>query len=128
GYEDTSELALSASSDAVVPTVKTSPGRATGSGRSSSASAKLKMAQLAPMPMASERTEMMVKPGLLARIRTPYLTSCHSRSTERRPQRGFINPTSVSSVWLYPESHGLSRDYRPLGSTHRARLIRRLVL
>ena len=57
------ELAPSASSVVVEPTVSTSPGRATGSGRSSSASAKLKMAQLAPMPIASDRTATMVKPG-----------------------------------------------------------------
>ena len=72
---------------AVEPTVKTSPGRATGSGRSSSASAKLKIAQLAPMPIASDRTATLVKPGLPASMRQPYRTSCHSRSSPTNPQR-----------------------------------------
>ncbi len=43
-----------ASTEELEPTVKTSPGRATGSGRNSRASAKLKMAQWAPMPIASD--------------------------------------------------------------------------
>ena len=47
------------------------PGRAIGSGRKSSASAKLKMAQLAPMPIASDRTATAVKPGLAASMRQP---------------------------------------------------------
>jgi len=34
-------------------------------------SAKLKAAQLAPMPIASETTETAVKPGFLASIRQP---------------------------------------------------------
>ena len=63
-------------------TVKTSPGRATGSGRSSRASAKLKMAQFAPMPMASEKMAMLVNPGLPASRRHPYLMSCQKRSIQ----------------------------------------------
>ena len=53
-----------ASTEELEPTVKTSPGRATGSGRNSRASAKLKMAQLAPMPIASDKTAMLVNPEL----------------------------------------------------------------
>jgi hypothetical protein len=62
---------LSASREDLDPTLSTSPGRATGSGRRSSASAKLKMAQLAPMPMASDSTATVVNPGLAASIRNP---------------------------------------------------------
>src|SRR6185295_20184236 len=70
----------------VEPTVSTSPGRATGSGRSSSASAKLKMAVLAPMPIASDSTATAAKPGLPANMRPPYCTSCHTRSSHVRTQ------------------------------------------
>src|SRR5579871_1167686 len=45
-------------------------GLGTGSGRNSSASARLNIAELAPMPSASERTAMVVKPGVLCRIRS----------------------------------------------------------
>jgi hypothetical protein len=38
-------------------------GSGTGSGRSSKASAKLNMAEVAPMPMASEQTLTMMNPG-----------------------------------------------------------------
>ena len=55
----------------VDPTVSTSPGRGTASGRSSSVSAKLKTAQLAPMPIASETIETMVKPGSVAKDAKP---------------------------------------------------------
>ena len=68
------------------PTVKTSPGRATGSGRNSRASAKLKMAQLAPMPIARDKTAMVVKPGLAASSRKPYRRSCHDRSSQTHPR------------------------------------------
>src|SRR5471030_261348 len=70
------------------PTVSTSVGRATGSGRSSSASAKLKIAQLAPMPTASDRTAMLAKPGLPVSMRHPYWTSCHNRSSHTHAQIG----------------------------------------
>src|SRR5258708_38979928 len=74
------ELAPNASTAVVMPTVYTSPGRTTGRGRSTSASAKLEMAQFAPMPVASESTATMVKPGLAASMRTPYLMACQTRS------------------------------------------------
>ncbi len=47
----------------------------TGNGRSSNASAKLKMAELAPMPMASEQTATAVNAGFFASILTAYFTS-----------------------------------------------------
>ena len=52
-------------------TVKTSPGRATGSGRSSKASAKLKIAQFTPMPIASDSTAMIANAGVPASVRQP---------------------------------------------------------
>jgi len=55
----------------VDPTVSTSPGRGTVSGRSNSVSAKLKTAVFAPMPIASERTATRVNPGFLASMRQP---------------------------------------------------------
>jgi hypothetical protein len=44
-------------------------GSAYGSGRSSSAFATLKMAVLAPTPIASDSTAARVKPGLRAKAR-----------------------------------------------------------
>ena len=55
----------------VDPTVNTPPARATGIGLSSSASAMLKTAVFAPMPIASDSTATSVKPGLLASMRQP---------------------------------------------------------
>ena len=85
-----------ASTEELEPTVKTSPGRATGSGRNSRASAKLKMAQLAPMPIASDKTAMLVNPGLAASRRTPYRTSCHDRSSQTHPPVGRLDSTITS--------------------------------
>ena len=64
-------MLLNPSTDIADPTVTTSPGRATVSGRSSRASAQLKAAQLAPTPKAREMTATSVKPGLAASIRQP---------------------------------------------------------
>ena len=85
-----------ASTEELEPTVKTSPGRATGSGRNSRASAKLKMAQLAPMPIASDNTAMLVNPGLAASRRKPYRTSCHDRSSQTHPPVGRVDSIITS--------------------------------
>src|SRR5688572_17282876 len=45
----------------------------------------LKRAVLAPMPRASVKTAVRVKPGFLRRTLTPNLTSCHSDSIKRGP-------------------------------------------
>ena len=62
---------MNPASETLVPTEITSPGRETGSGRSISASAQLYMAQLAPMPIASEITATTVNAEFLASIRQP---------------------------------------------------------
>jgi hypothetical protein len=56
-------------------TATTPLGFITGNGRSNSASAKLKIAEFAPMPMASEHTATAVNPGFLASILAAYFTS-----------------------------------------------------
>ena len=53
------------------PTVSSSLACGTSSGRSKSASAKLKIAQFAPMPTASDTTDTNVKAGFFASIRQP---------------------------------------------------------
>src|SRR5688572_29700068 len=115
GYEDTRELAPSDSRDDVEPTVTTSPGRATGSGRKSNASAKLKIALFAPIPTASERTETMVNAGALASMRQPYLTSCHSRSSQ--PIHSPRSTTFRRSIVRTPVLDG-RRDGAVLSSPH----------
>ena len=72
--------------DVVDPTVTISLGSGTGRGRSSNASDQLKIAQLAPIPTASDRTDTSVKAGFLTSMRQPCMMSCHSRSTHTRPQ------------------------------------------
>ena len=62
---------LETSTEAVDPTVSTSPGRGTASGLSMSASATLNTAAFAPMPIASEMTETIANPGFLASMRQP---------------------------------------------------------
>src|SRR4029079_10742201 len=47
---------------------------------------KLKMAVLAPMPIASDSTATAAKPGLPANMRAAYCTSCHARSSHVRIQ------------------------------------------
>jgi hypothetical protein len=49
--------------DVAVLIATTRSGRRTGSGRSSIASAKLNIAEVAPMPSASEQIATIVKPG-----------------------------------------------------------------
>jgi hypothetical protein len=48
-----------------------------GRGRRSSAPAKLKMAELAPIPIAREHTATTVKVGFLASMRRANVKSCH---------------------------------------------------
>src|SRR5579863_322186 len=59
-----------------------------GKGRMRKAFATLKMAVLAPIPRASVRTAMAVKPGFLNSIRTPNLRSWNTpRNIDLHPQR-----------------------------------------
>src|SRR6516225_7537544 len=56
--------------------IATTPdGSLTGSGRRRRASAKLNMADVAPMPMAMEKMEISVKPGFFSRTRKACLIS-----------------------------------------------------
>src|SRR5690348_5621132 len=48
-----------------------------GSGRRRTAFRTVKIAVLAPIPMASVSTAMNANPGLLTRLRIPKRTSCH---------------------------------------------------
>jgi PadR family transcriptional regulator, regulatory protein PadR len=68
-----------------VPIVMSSLGRGTGSGRSSSASARLNIATFAPVPKAIEMTAMAVKPGFLAKTRAPWRTSRDRPAPHARP-------------------------------------------
>ena len=52
----------------------------TGNGRSSTASAKLNMAALAPTPSAIDRTAIIVNPGLLRRVREREADIAQQRS------------------------------------------------
>src|SRR5262245_54557947 len=53
------------------------------------ASTKLKLAVLAPMPMAWVRTATDAKPGLRRRVRTPYRRSCKTYVTRHlHPEAG----------------------------------------
>jgi hypothetical protein len=70
GYDARSTCARAPSIAVVEPSVITSDGRGTVSGRSSSASAQLKAAQLAQMPIASEASATSVKVGLWWNERT----------------------------------------------------------
>jgi hypothetical protein len=56
-------------SGVLVLTVTTELGARTGSGRKRIASARLKIALLAPIPRARERAAMNAKPGFLTRMR-----------------------------------------------------------
>src|SRR5271168_4915847 len=59
---------------------KTRDGSSTGSGFRNTASVRVKMAVLAPMPSASDSTATNVNPGLRASVRKPYFRSCRSWS------------------------------------------------
>jgi hypothetical protein len=62
---------------------------------------KLKIAVLAPMPSASERTATAVKPGVRRSVRAAYRTSCHVVSTTvRQPMRCVTNSMAAG----YPPS------------------------
>src|ERR1035441_4932760 len=56
-------------------TVSTWLGFGTGNGRNRRASARLNMAEFAPMPSASESTATVVKPGVFRNIRNAYWMS-----------------------------------------------------
>jgi hypothetical protein len=59
----------------MVLTVMTSLAFRTGKGRSKRASAKLKMAVLAPIPIASDSAAITVNPGLFASTRKAWRIS-----------------------------------------------------
>src|SRR4029453_18137714 len=84
--------------DAVDPTVITSPGRGTGRGRSSRASAMLNTAVFAPMPMASDRMATIVKPGFFRIMRRAYRRSCAIVSNGWKARRSLY----VSFVLITP--------------------------
>src|SRR6185437_1645236 len=63
----------------VVVTATTRLGSITGNGRRSRASAKLNIAEVAPMPMAREQTATMVKLGFLRSIRAARRTAFNMR-------------------------------------------------
>src|SRR4029077_17625422 len=68
-------------SGVLVVMVTTAPGDLMGSGRSRSASAKLKIAVFAPMPKARETAAIAVNPGFFASIRNVCRTSWNAMTT-----------------------------------------------
>jgi hypothetical protein len=63
--------------EVAVVTAATLPGSRTANGRSNSASAKLNIAEVAPMPMASEQMEINANPGERGKIRSANLRDFH---------------------------------------------------
>lgn len=105
--------------------METTPlGRSTGKGRRSSASARLKIALLAPMPMASESAAIAVNPGFLANRRKAWRISCSiclkntqsgrhsSLILKRLGVQWFTWPAAVSLSMLCAEDAPRFRDRR----------------
>jgi hypothetical protein len=66
--------------DFAVLIATTRPGSATGSGLSRMASAKLNIAEVAPIPMAMEQMATVVKTGSLRKTLSAWLTDVMGRS------------------------------------------------
>ena len=73
-------------------------GSGTGSGRRISASAKLNMAEVAPIPMASEQMLTSVNPGLSTKAAKRGVRTSALNDTRRSPDR-------ESSIELYRDHH-----------------------